>query len=328
MSRISRDGAGGSEGGLQTARASGGTETIDKARPVTDRRGELGGIEAHDRVGQGDESVRRASLRAIGRVSIVAVSLIGSGCGTLPDNQRWGENVTLAPGWSRVGRAARRAFLSPGTWAPAVGALVLTVDDYDRKVSNWARTHNPVFGSAQNASDAGDLLSGACVGVALGSLLATPSGEGVSEWTLAKSKGLAIEGGAVMATAGVSEGLKNLIYRHRPVGRSTSSFPSGHASTAFSLATLTSRNLDSIDIPSEARWGLQAGSYALAGSVAWSRVESGRHFPTDVLAGAAIGHFLSSFIHDAFLGLEEKDFWKFTVAPLDGGAVLEIGWSF
>lgn len=34
---------------------------------------------------------------------------------------------------------------------------------------------------------------------------------------------------------------------------------------------------------------------ALASAVAWARVERGRHFPSDVLAGAALGHFLSAF---------------------------------
>jgi len=32
-----------------------------------------------------------------------------------------------------------------------------------------------------------------------------------------------------------------------------------------------------------------------------------KHNPSDVLAGYALGHFLSAFINDAFLGLEHEN---------------------
>jgi hypothetical protein len=37
-------------------------------------------------------------------------------------------------------------------------------------------------------------------------------------------------------------------------------------------------------------------------ATAWARIEAGAHYPTDVLAGAALGNFVSLFVHDAFLG--------------------------
>ena len=36
-----------------------------------------------------------------------------------------------------------------------------------------------------------------------------------------------------------------------------------------------------------------------------ARVGGRKHFPSDVLFGAALGHFLTAFIHDAFLNLAE-----------------------
>ncbi|MGW5862974.1 phosphatase PAP2 family protein [Streptomyces sp. NPDC055239] len=59
----------------------------------------------------------------------------------------------------------------------------------------------------------------------------------------------------------------------------TTSFPSGHSASAAAFATgvaLESR-----------RWG--AGVAPVAGAVALSRVYTGVHFPSDVLAGAALG---------------------------------------
>jgi len=52
---------------------------------------------------------------------------------------------------------------------------------------------------------------------------------------------------------------------------------------------------------------LQLGNLLLATGVGVARVEAGAHYPADVLAGAAIGHFLSAFIYDAFIGLPEHE---------------------
>jgi hypothetical protein len=41
---------------------------------------------------------------------------------------------------------------------------------------------------------------------------------------------------------------------------------------------------------------------------AWSRVEAGKHYLSDALAGFALGHFLGAFVNDLFLsvGAAEK----------------------
>jgi undecaprenyl-diphosphatase len=61
---------------------------------------------------------------------------------------------------------------------------------------------------------------------------------------------------------------------HRPV---TSSFPSGHAVSAFTAATLLAGG------PATPLW------YALAAAVAASRVYTRMHHTSDVVAGAALG---------------------------------------
>ena len=69
-----------------------------------------------------------------------------------------------------------------------------------------------------------------------------------------------------------------LARRHVPMPRS-SSFPSGHAASAFAFATGAAH----------ARPGLSAPLRAIATLVGYSRVHTGVHFPADVLAGAFLG---------------------------------------
>jgi PAP2 superfamily len=264
--------------------------------------------------------------------SLVPVSLVVSSCGTLPDGSRWGENATLLPDLKRVGRAALQAAIEPMTWAPAVGAAVFTIDHWDRKVSDWASDRTPIFGSQASAQDWSDRLNYIGAAFTAGTALATPSGGEAGPWLLDKTKGLSVEVGAVLVGQGVAEGLKRAIERDRPNGEGDQSFPSGHSTFAFSLATLSSRNVEALSLPRPAEIGLQAGFYTLAGFDAWARVEAKKHFPSDVLAGAAIGHFTGAFIHDAFLGLPQDRGPFFSVGPTfhggpDGG-MFEVSFPF
>lgn len=65
-----------------------------------------------------------------------------------------------------------------------------------------------------------------------------------------------------------------------------SSFPSGHAITAFSIATVFARRYR------EHRW-VPWVSYGLASLVVFSRIPLQAHFPSDVFAGAALGYLIS-----------------------------------
>ena len=87
---------------------------------------------------------------------------------------------------------------------------------------------------------------------------------------------------ALAPTNLVVEGLKRLTFRARPDGehkRSNASFPSSHAANLFALAVVFSRH-----------WRRAAPLfYLIATIVSASRLYLNRHFPTDVLFGAAIG---------------------------------------
>ncbi len=60
------------------------------------------------------------------------------------------------------------------------------------------------------------------------------------------------------------------------------SYPSGHSTMAFSVATLLA-----VGLP--LAWQLQVALYGLAALVAYSRLHLGVHYPLDVVAGATLG---------------------------------------
>jgi len=64
-----------------------------------------------------------------------------------------------------------------------------------------------------------------------------------------------------------------------------------------------------------------------ATATAWARVEAGKHYPSDVLAGAALAHFVTVFIHDAFLGLP-NDEGHLYILPAEDGVEVQLKWDF
>jgi hypothetical protein len=101
---------------------------------------------------------------------------------------------------------------------------------------------------------------------------------------------------SISTTLAISSVAKNIFGRRRPhwTAESTDrdhrrSFPSSHASTAFSLSTYGCLFLHRDGELGWVRTPLCAGLAAVAGLVAYSRVGDRRHHRSDVLAGALVG---------------------------------------
>ena len=107
---------------------------------------------------------------------------------------------------------------------------------------------------------------------------------------------------AVMLSGVITIGVKGIIGRSRPnssddaddfsPGRGffnaqRASFPSGHTSAAFSVATVLSSEL-SARYPSR-RWLIRGALYGAATTVGLARMYQNVHWPSDVVTGAALG---------------------------------------
>jgi membrane-associated phospholipid phosphatase len=90
----------------------------------------------------------------------------------------------------------------------------------------------------------------------------------------------------------ITEAIKIPVDRERPAERYPTevfeispthgrSFPSGHTSLAFAAATTLALDYK--------KWWIAVPAYIWAGSVAYSRMYLGKHYPSDVLGGIVVG---------------------------------------
>ncbi|MEO7531158.1 MAG: phosphatase PAP2 family protein [Sediminibacterium sp.] len=112
---------------------------------------------------------------------------------------------------------------------------------------------------------------------------------------ITKNKDLQIDAYEVAAglaiTTIVTQGLKSAIKRPRPYTTygdiypdetdDSYSFPSGHTSSAFSIATSLSLTCK--------KWYITVPAFAWATGVGYSRMYLGQHYPSDVFVGALVG---------------------------------------
>ena len=107
--------------------------------------------------------------------------------------------------------------------------------------------------------------------------------------------------GATVLNFAITTALKYSVNRDRPfvtysdivnkTGKliTDPSFPSGHTSTAFATATSVS-----LCYP---KWFIIVPAYAYAGTVGYSRMRLGAHYPSDVISGAIIGSGCAYLTH-------------------------------
>lgn len=186
-----------------------------------------------------------------------------------------------------------------------------------------------------NRSGASDAL--AAVGYRLGdgktiagaTALAYAAGFAAGDTKLRETALLALQ--SWVLTAGATEGIKYLAGRERPnatddhtlflgPGNSGKSFPSGHASNAFAVASVVAEQYG------EEVW-VAPVAYGLAGLVAWSRLNDNAHWASDVVVGAGLGYAIGKLVTH-FSPFRDQPGMSLTPLGLPGGGGLQLGFRF
>ena len=115
----------------------------------------------------------------------------------------------------------------------------------------------------------------------------------------ARETGILIAEGAVDSVI-VFSTLKVATQRSRPdTGRERSeffdggsSFPSGHSTQAWSMATIVANEYHD-------KRAVQIAAYSLASAVSFARFTGGRHYISDVLVGSALGYGIGKYVYKA-----------------------------
>jgi membrane-associated phospholipid phosphatase len=178
-----------------------------------------------------------------------------------------------APDWARF-----------GGFAAATGAGFAV----DRTLDVESRVHHPRGATErhlESVEEFGDfagiasLVGGsAALGLATGNDLA---------------KQISVDAGEALALSAVmTASVKEIVGRERPNRgdgpfsfhpfTGNASFPSGHATAAFAMASVVSEHFEN-------KLWMAVPAYALASAVALARTRSNAHFATDVIVGGAIG---------------------------------------
>jgi membrane-associated phospholipid phosphatase len=118
---------------------------------------------------------------------------------------------------------------------------------------------------------------------------------------------------ALIVDEGLTEALKIIVRRTRPTG-DCCSFPSGHASATFAVASVLERHFGY-----RGAWP----TFLIAGYVATSRLHDDVHFLSDVVFGASLG-IASGW---TVVGRHGHDAFTLTPTPIPGGVGVTVAWA-
>jgi membrane-associated phospholipid phosphatase len=135
---------------------------------------------------------------------------------------------------------------------------------------------------------------------------------------------------SIIASGIITVGIKTAVGRARPLENKdvfyskplsdpNSSFPSGHAAQAFSVAAVLAEHYDE-------PWQ-QASFYSVAALAALARPYHDKHYASDLVASAFIGIWTAKRVVRMNRELRQREV-QVLPAPLPGGAALHLVWRF
>ena len=197
------------------------------------------------------------------------------------------------------------------------------VNGFDRSATeNWSTA----------AITASDILVWSLLAAPVGLAIATPGSR--QSWTLGAMYGevLLLNNGLMQLIKGVTDRTRPYAYNDDPdipdellfEVSAKRSFPSSHTANAFAAAVFLSTTYARLHPGSSARTWVWAGSLTAAGTVGFLRYQAGKHFPTDVIAGAVLGSAIGYLVPK----LHEMESVDVMVAPVGDGTAIGLSWRY
>jgi membrane-associated phospholipid phosphatase len=134
---------------------------------------------------------------------------------------------------------------------------------------------------------------------------------------------------SIFASGFITPAIKHVVGRSRPFANegafafdpfsNNESFPSGHSTNAFAVASVFAAHYDG--------WVVPTIAYTLATGVAVSRMNDNVHFASDVIAGAAIGTAVGRSIvarHKSTATTKSTSRIDWTILPTRGGVAFQV----
>ncbi len=176
-------------------------------------------------------------------------------------------------------------------WLVPVAAVTTALIVSDRKTSAWVDRNGSLPHASRDVSYGGGIYADG--GVVAGFYL---MGHAVHDRRASETGKLAAE--ALIDTSIVTEILKLSTQRMRPndgTGRGLffkhgHSFPSGHAASAWAVATVVASEYKDRPL-------IKYGAFVLAAAISMSRYSGRNHFLSDVVVGSSIGYGIGRFVY-------------------------------
>jgi len=152
------------------------------------------------------------------------------------------------------------------------GALTATAFAWDDEGEKYFAQHpHPDFGRIGSQMGGSVAVAGLTVGFFSAGRMASGDRLRASTYDISQ---------AIIVNQVWTQALKLAIRRERPDGSNSVSFPSGHASNAFTAATVIVRHYPRLGVP----------VFGVASYIAVSRMAANKHHFSDIVAGAGFGY--------------------------------------
>ena len=265
--------------------------------------------------------MRRLRIACI--VSLLTGALAGPACGQSPGQSpyqyRWSKDgwILGACAIGGAGAAAVEHSIEPITLEEINRLSRSDVNRFDRGAT---------FNYSEQVTDASYALVGALVAAPLALLLDHDVKNSWKTYSLMYMETVAFAFIIPAFAKGTAERIRPFVYNPdvpmdtRMTNDPRGSFFSRHTTMAFASAVFLSTVHDAYHPGSASNPYIWAGSLLAATAVGLMRVESGDHFPTDVIAGAAVGSAIGFVIPR----MHRVDTGRFSLTPVLRGSEISI----